>query len=77
MSLVCSGSTCSVLEGDVGVLDRLSVDELRTGVEVWKASCICFVCLLLLFGVFCKGHGVARLSMAKSQPGRVLDSSVA
>lgn len=59
---------------DFEMLDRASAEELRTGVEVRQASCVCLVCPLPLFGVLDKGLAVDWLTLAKSLPGTALDS---
>lgn len=77
VSSVYSSTACFSPGGGIGILDRLSVDELCTGVDVRWASRFCLFCPLPLFGVLGKKHAVVWLRMAKSLPGSAFDSSVA
>lgn len=56
------------------MLDRMSVEELRTGVEVRQASGLCPLCPLRLFGVL--GKELAEWT-TMAMPGTALDSFVA
>lgn len=76
MTSVYSSSACFVPGGDFEILDRLSVEVLCTCVGGQQTSCVCLVCLLLLFGVLVKEHAEDWLKMAKSLPGTAFDSSV-
>lgn len=58
------------------MLDRMSEDELWTGVEVRQASCDCPDCPLPLFRVLGKGLEVGWPTMAKSLHGTAFDSFV-
>lgn len=70
-------SACFAPGGDVEMLDRLSVEVLRIGVEVRLGSRVFPFCPLCLFGVFCKELTADRLTTAFSPPGTMSDSSVA
>lgn len=58
------------------MLDRMSVEELWTGVEVRQAFSVCPLCPLPLFGVLGKGLAVGGLTLAKSLSGTWFDSFV-
>lgn len=77
MSSVYSSSTRLALRGDSEMLDRMSEEELWTGVDVRMASCVCRVRPLPLFGVLGNTFAVDWLTMAASLPGTAFDSSMA